>query len=218
MLMMNLDQFRKLPIMGILRGITDDAVEPLAETMISAGLMTVEIAMNTGGAPQLIKEMKKSAHGHLVVGAGTVLTKDDLSSALDAGAEFIVSPVLKYDVVECCVGHKIPVFPGALTPLEIYNAWCAGAAMVKIFPSKFLGPVYFKEIKGPFNDVELLACGGVTAENIGEFFDCGANGVAFGASIFRDGWLKEKNFSAIEKSIKEILTAFEAYRKEKMMQ
>lgn len=213
--MMAVDRFKKLPIMGILRGITEDCIEPLAQTIISSGLATIEITMNTDGAARLIKKMKETARKHLVVGAGTVLTKDELNSALDAGAEFIVLPVLKYDVVEFCVKRKIPVFPGALTPSEIYDAWRAGAAMVKVFPSKFFGPAYFKEIKGPFNNVQLLACGGVTPGNIEEFFNCGADAVAFGASIFSDKWLKEKNFHEIEKSIKEIVSAFETCRKQR---
>lgn len=88
--MMDINQFKKLPIVGILRGIKENCTELLAQTIISAGLMTVEITMNTDGAAQLIKKMKNTAQGSILVGAGTVLTKDDLNLALDAGAEFIL--------------------------------------------------------------------------------------------------------------------------------
>ena len=167
---MDIKIFKKKPVLGILRGIGPELIEPLADTVISAGLETIEITMNTGRAAFLIGKMARRAKGRLTVGAGTVLDMDSLKSALFAGASFIVTPVLIEDVVKYCVKNKIPVFPGALTPLEIYNAWNAGAAMVKVFPSNFFGPKYFKEIKGPFNDIELLACGGVTPENIKDYF------------------------------------------------
>ena len=194
--------------MGILRGIEADIIEPLTESVISSGLEAIEITMNTSGASGLIRKMAKAAKNRIIIGAGTVLTMDDLFKALDAGATFIVLPTLVGDVVKHCAKNKIPVFPGALTPQEIYNAWNAGATMVKVFPSKFFGPAYFKEIKGPFQDVELLACGGVTPRNIKSFFSCGASAVAFGASIFKNEWLAGRKFSDVAESIKALITAF----------
>lgn len=203
---MDINRFRKKPVMGILRGIEESAVEPLVEAVVSAGLETIEITMNTIKAAKLIKRMIKKAGGRLIIGAGTVLNLDDLKSALDAGAEFIVSPVLIPEVAKYCVNKKVPVFPGALTPQEIYRAWCAGAAMVKVFPAKFFGPDYFKEIKAPFKKIELLACGGVNPQNIQSFFDCGASAIAFGSSIFKQEWLEKKDFGSISVSIKELLS------------
>ena len=200
---MDVSEFRQLPIMGIVRGVEAGAIEPLVESVVSSGLKTLEITMNTPGAPDLIRRMAKTAKGRLTIGAGTVLSKDELHSALDAGATFIVLPTLERDVVEHCVKNKIPVFPGAFTPKEIYDAWKAGATMVKVFPAKFFGPAYLKEIKGPFRDIDLLACGGVTPGNIGSFFSCGASAVAFGASIFKKEWLAAGDFASIEKAIKE---------------
>lgn len=199
---MNIAEFKKKPIIGILRGIEADCIEPLAETVISAGLGAIEITMNTKGAAGLIGKMVRCAKGRISVGAGTVLDKDSLKTALDAGAEFIVMPVLVEDVVKYCVKNNIPVFPGALTPQEIYNAWTAGATMVKVFPSNFFGPAYFKEIKGPFNDIELLACGGVRPENLKEYFSCGASAAAFGGSVFKKEWLAKKDFASIGAAVK----------------
>ena len=185
---MDVDRFNELPILGILRGLGADAVEPLTETIVSSGLKTVEITMNTDDAPSLIRKMAGAADNRLTIGAGTVLSMDDLRSALDAGASFIVLPVMIPDVVEYCATHSIPVFPGAFTPQEIYNAWSAGATMVKVFPAKFFGPDYFKEIMGPFGDVKLLACGGITSDSIGSFFSSGASAVALaGAYSKRNG-------------------------------
>lgn len=203
---MDINKFKKLPLLGILRGIEANMVEPLTETVLSSGLKTIEITMNTADAPNLIRQMVKTANGRLTIGAGTVLTMDNLHSALDSGATFIVLPVLVPDVVEYCAKNNIPVFPGAFTPQEIYNAWLAGATMVKVFPAGLFGPKYFTEIKGPFKDIELLACGGVNAETIKMFFSCQASAAAFGGSIFKKGWLENHDFANIEKSIKTLIS------------
>ena len=205
---MDIDRFQQLPIIGILRGIRTDAIEPLTESMINSGLKTAEITMNTAGAPDLLRRMKRYAGNDLAIGAGTVMSAEDLRSALDAGATFIVMPTLVEDVLTLCIKEKIPIFPGAFTPQEIYNAWSMGATMVKVFPAKFFGPAYIKELKGPFNDIKLLACGGVDQENVGEFFASGASGVAFGGSIFKKEWLEKREFAKIEDSIKKIIAAY----------
>lgn len=202
---MDIKLFKKKPVLGILRGIKPGVVEPLTETVISAGLGFIEVTMNTEGAPGLISGMVKHAKNRIAIGAGTVLSMDSLKAALKAGASFIVMPVLAEDVAAYCVRNKIPVFPGALTPQEIYNAWNAGATMVKVFPSNFFGPAYFKEIKGPFNDIELLACGGVTPANMKDFFDSGASAVAFGASIFKKEWLEKRDFASIGAAVKQFM-------------
>ena len=207
---MNVKHFKELPLMGILRGIEEKMIEPLADTIIICGLKTVEITMNTPDAPKLISKMVKIAKGKLIIGAGTVLTMNDLTKALENGATFIVLPALIPEIVEYCVRNNIPVFPGALTPQEIYNVWELEPTMVKVFPAKFFGPKYIKEIKGPFNDIELLACGGVTPQNIGEFFRCGASAVAFGASVFKKEWLNEKGLPKIAEAIQALIRGFES--------
>ena len=163
---MDIQQFKTLPILGILRGIEPGAVEPLADAIEVAGLHTIEITMNTPSAGAVISRMVKAAGKRLAVGAGTVIDMPSLTAALDAGATFIVSPIVVEDVMRHCVANAIPVFPGALTPQEIYRAWQLGATMVKVFPSGLFGPKYFAEVRAPFNAIELLACGGVTPANM----------------------------------------------------
>lgn len=191
--------------MGILRTQGDVLIEPLVETIISAGLKTIEIAMNSGSAETLIRCAVKASGGRLMIGAGTVLNVESLKAALDAGATFVVMPTLVNEVVEYCVKNNVPVFPGAFSPQEIYNAWNAGATMVKVFPVAMFGPSYLKEIKAPFEKIELLACGGITTENINEYFKSGASAVAFGGSIFKKERLESRDFTGIERSIKDLI-------------
>ena len=201
--------FRQSPIFGILRGIEAGALEPLLAAVESAGLKTIEITMNTAGAAELIRKAVALSKGRLTIGAGTVLDMEDLKAALDAGATFIVMPVLVEDVMAYCARQDVPAFPGALTPTEIYRAWRAGATMVKVFPSHLFGPAYFKTVKGPFQDVELLACGGVTPENMRAYFENGAAAVSFGASVFKKDWLAKGDFSSIGRSVKRYMDALE---------
>jgi len=193
--------------MGILRGVEADIIEALVECVIDAGLKTLEITMNTKDAPKIIKRAVRISKNRLMLGAGTVLSVEDLEIALEAGATFIVTPIFVKEVMSHCFKYKVPIFPGALTPSEIHNAWDKGAAMVKVFPAKFFGPEYFKEIKGPFNNIELLACAGVTPENLKDYFACGASAVSFGASVFRPDWLLKKDFSSISSSIQQFIKA-----------
>lgn len=197
--------FKKQPILGIVRGVSLGQIEPLVEAVVASGLKHLEITMNTQGAPELIRKAVKISNKRLVLGAGTVLDMNSLKSALDSGATFIVMPVLVEEAMRYCLKNKIPVFPGALSPQEIYRAWQAGATMVKVFPAKFFGPEYFREVKGPFNDIELLACSGITAQNMREYFSCGASALAFGASVFKQEWMQNKDYSRITSVIKTYL-------------
>ncbi len=209
---MDINEFKDFPVMGILRGVDSSMISPLCEAIISSGLKTIEITMNTQGAPELISQMKDAARGRLMVGAGTVLSMEDLHLALDAGATFIVMPTLVRDVTAYCCENKIPVFPGAFTPQEIYDAWCAGATMVKVFPVRFFGPAYLGEVKGPFQDIELLACGGVGEENINSYFSGGASAISFGGSIFKREWLEKGEFDKIRRAVEKLIDAFQNVR------
>lgn len=207
---MDIAEFKKIPILGILRGVACDRIEGLVNAASSSGLYAIEITMNTQDAGKLIKQACKTAGGRIAVGAGTVLDKKALKVALDAGASFIVTPVLIDDVTKYCVKNGIPIFPGAFSPQEIYMAWESGATMVKVFPAGMLGPRYFREIRGPFNDIELLACGGVTVDNLKDYFSNGAAAAAFGGSIFRKEWLDAKDFSSIAGAISAFIKAYKA--------
>ncbi|MFN8643917.1 MAG: bifunctional 4-hydroxy-2-oxoglutarate aldolase/2-dehydro-3-deoxy-phosphogluconate aldolase [Candidatus Binatia bacterium] len=210
---MDLARFRRLPLVGILRGIAADDVAPLAEAVIGAGLTTIEITMNTAGAPALIGRLRAVAGERLMVGAGTVLDLDAYAAARGAGASFIVMPTLVPAVVERCAAEHVLVFPGALTPQEIHAAWSAGATMVKVFPASVFGPRYLREVRGPFDQIELMAVGGVTADNLAEYLACGASAAAFGASVFRPQWLAARAYDRIGAEVRRLVAACGAARR-----
>jgi 2-dehydro-3-deoxyphosphogluconate aldolase / (4S)-4-hydroxy-2-oxoglutarate aldolase len=201
----------KLPILGILRGIEEKNVIPLALTCIESGISSLEITMNTRGACELIRQMIAASENNLVIGAGTVLNLQDLEYALKAGAKFIVCPSTVEAVINECSHLRIPVFPGALTPSEVHRAWEMGATMVKLFPASVFGPSYIKELKGPFDLIKIMAVGGVSAQNISQYFNCGADAVAFGASIFKPGWLKEDRYDLIKEDLCAFISSYKKF-------
>jgi 2-dehydro-3-deoxyphosphogluconate aldolase/(4S)-4-hydroxy-2-oxoglutarate aldolase len=152
--------------------------------------------------------MIKHAQDKITVGAGTVLNLQDFEKAVTAGARFIVCPSIVEDVIQACKNENIPVFPGALTPSEVHRAWEMGATMVKLFPSSVFGPGYIKELKGPFNNIKIMAVGGINEKNVSEYFASGADAVAFGGSIFNLKWMEDKRFDLIENKIHDLINNY----------
>jgi len=178
------DLFNQMPIVGIMRNIPDEHICTIAEVYHRSGLTCLEITMNSSNAEKHISSLVETYRGRLNIGAGTVCSMADLEKALAAGAQFIVTPILNEEVIKTCVDKKIPIFPGAYTPSEIYKAWTMGATMVKLFPAGDLRPANIKEILAPLNFVSLMPTGGITLENFTEYFEQGAKAVGLGGSLF----------------------------------
>lgn len=199
--------FAQLPLMGILRGISPEMVGPIAEIASRSGLEALEVTMNTAGAPELIRALTIASAGRFRVGAGTVLGMRQLETAVHAGASFIVSPIVDTVLIKECVSARIPVFPGALTPTEVWQAWDSGATMVKLFPANSFGPGYVKDLLGPLDQVKIMICGGVSPANISEYFANGAAAAAFGGSIFNLEQMKKSSYSDVTSSLNALIKA-----------
>jgi 2-dehydro-3-deoxyphosphogluconate aldolase/(4S)-4-hydroxy-2-oxoglutarate aldolase len=189
--------FEKAPLVGIIRNVSPDDIKRILPIYREVGLTTIEITMNTPGATDIIRYAIENEGEGLNIGAGTVCTKDDLEIALEAGAQFIVTPIINKKVIKSCVKKGIPVFPGAFTPTEIYNAWTLGATMVKIYPATSLGPEYIKDLKAPMRQLKLLPTGGVGLENMSAFLKAGANGLGIGGQLFDKKLIQDKNWDGL---------------------
>jgi 2-dehydro-3-deoxyphosphogluconate aldolase/(4S)-4-hydroxy-2-oxoglutarate aldolase len=190
--------FYKIPIIGIVRNLNLDQLAQILPLYLEAGLSTVEITMNTEGVEDLIKYAVATYGATLNVGAGTVCNKKDLKKALTAGAQFIVTPIVRRKLIRYCVDIDVPIFPGACTPTEIYKAWRAGASMVKMFPAKTLGPGFLKDVKAPLDEVKLLPTGGIDLDNIGDFKKAGADGYGVGSPLFRTDLIKAQDWNGLQ--------------------
>jgi 2-dehydro-3-deoxyphosphogluconate aldolase/(4S)-4-hydroxy-2-oxoglutarate aldolase len=197
--------FNKVPVIGIVRNVSLEDMIEILPAYQQAGLTTIEITMNTTGAQEMIKYALKKFSGILNVGAGTVCTKSDLKKALKAGAQFIVTPIIRKKIIKACVKKDIPIFPGAFTPSEMFEAWSLGASMVKVFPAATLGAGYIKDVKAPLNKVKLLPTGGINLDNIEGFKKAGADGFGVGSPLLDKKLIEEKNWAGLQEHFKKFV-------------
>ena len=191
------EMFNKMPLVGIMRNFRQADIENILPAYADSGLNTIEVTMNSRGAVESIEYIVKHFSGRLNVGAGTVLTKDDLDIALKAGAQFIVTPVVNLQIIDRCRQLDVPIFAGAYTPTEIITAWNAGADMVKVFPMVGDALEYIKAVRGPLPHIKLLPTGGVNLDNCTSFFTAGASGIGAGSQLFDKDMIAKKDWSAL---------------------
>lgn len=191
------DVFNATPIVAILRGQPLATCLQIAEVLKAAGYGTLEVTMNTPDVAGIITAISDK-FPELNVGAGTVCTSEELDVALAAGASFIVTPIINEAVIKSCVDRDIPIFPGAYTPTEIYQAWSLGASAVKVFPASQLGVRYIKDLSGPLPQIKLVPTGGVSIDNIAEFFAAGVSGVGMGSSLLDKKMIAAGDFSGLQ--------------------
>lgn len=180
-----LDAVRRTPVMAILRGPEAARLVEPALMLLTAGVGLVEISLTSPGACAAIEHVAARKPSGTWVGAGTVLTVDDVADVATAGAEFIVTPALAESVGES-VGRGLPVAAGAFTPTEVLAAHRLGAAAVKIFPASAGGPGYLRALRGPFPHIPLLAVGGVGVPETVAYLEAGAVGVGVGGPLLAD--------------------------------
>jgi len=180
-----LEELARERLLAIIRGTDPVAAVRTALVLFEAGIRFVEISLVTTDALRVIAEIARQAPAGCVLGAGTVLSRDDVTHALEAGARFMVTPALTESVAES-VARGIPVLAGALTPTEVATAMGLGATAVKLFPSSLGGPAYLRAIRDPMPDVPFVPVGGVTAALAAEYFDAGAMAVGVGGPLVGD--------------------------------
>lgn len=207
--------FNRMPVVGIMRGFPRHQVEAVAKVFYQTGLTNLEVTMNSPNAAEVISSLTSQYHQKLNVGAGTVCNMADLEKALKAGAQFIVTPILNAEVIKSCVAHKVPIFPGALTPTEIYTAWSLGASMVKVFPVNAMPAGYVREILAPLNAIDLIPTGGINFENFTNYFDQGAKGVGIGSHLFPKHIIEYEDWQMLAEVYKLFTAKYAVYCKGK---
>jgi 2-dehydro-3-deoxyphosphogluconate aldolase/(4S)-4-hydroxy-2-oxoglutarate aldolase len=160
----------------------DRAVE-VARALCDGGITAIEFTLTGQGANQAISECRAALGDQAQIGVGTVLSERDAHAAIEAGAQFVVTPLVREDAIEACRMRDVPILCGALTPTEAFNAHQLGADMIKIFPARAFGPAYIKDLLAPLPMLKLVPTGGVSAENLRAFLDAGAVAVGIGGNL-----------------------------------
>ncbi|WP_067538247.1 bifunctional 4-hydroxy-2-oxoglutarate aldolase/2-dehydro-3-deoxy-phosphogluconate aldolase [Nocardia crassostreae] len=172
-----------IPVIAILRAAKADRFAEVAAVLHESGITAVEFTLNTEGALDALRECAEFEHP---IGAGTVLSAADAEHAVEAGAAYLITPVVSAEVIAQGRRLGVPVISGALTPTEIRQAWVEGSAMVKVFPIAVGGPEYIRAVHAPLPDIPLVPTGGVRLHEIRAYLDAGAAAVGIGSPLIGD--------------------------------
>lgn len=200
-------------VVAVIRASSKTQLLDTALALSNGGIKALEITMTSPNALDVTAEISNSIQGDAVLGMGSVLDAETARMAILSGAQFIVSPILNYDIIEVCRRYSILCIIGAFTPTEILNAWQAGADVVKVFPATKLGPSYFKDIKGPLPQIKLTPTGGVTLANVGDFINAGAEFVGVGGALVNKNMVEEKRWTDLSSLAQEFVNEVQKTRK-----
>ena len=153
-----------------------------------------------------IRAIKERFGDDMKVGAGTVLSEEQLSMCEQAGGEYMITPNVKPALIRECVRRGLVAMPGALTPSEVVDAWEAGASFIKVFPAGTLGPGYIKAIRAPLSHIPLLAVGGITPDNVADFMKAGCVGAGVGGTLTNKDWIAAGEWGRIEDAARQLVT------------
>ena len=184
-------------IIAVVRARGAEQIVPLAVALIEGGVRAVEITMTTPGALETIPAAQQAIRDRGVIGVGTVLDEPTCTAALEAGAEFVVSPITRGALVPIARAADRPIMLGAYTPTEAQLAHEAGADFVKIFPADGLGPGYMKSLLAPLPHLRLVPTGGVDLKTAGDFFKAGCAALGVGSSLVSPGILANQNWAEL---------------------
>ena len=182
-----IEKIREMRIIPVIRTESAEKAKLVVEALVKGGINILEITMTIPGAVELIAELDDKYKAATIIGAGTVLDQKTAQKCVEAGAKFVVSPILNAEIISFCNKSEIAVMPGALTPSEIYAARENGADLVKVFPASAAGGAsYLKALKAVFPNIELIPTGGVTLENAVDYLKAGAFAVGIGGELTKD--------------------------------
>lgn len=203
---------RERKVVAIVRGIPRSSVVDLARALLAGGVSCIEVTYDQSSpSPDetlgSIADLAQTLAGEMLVGAGTVMSPEQVREAAKAGAQYIISPNADAEVIGETKRLGLVSMPGALTPTEIAAAAKAGADMVKVFPVSQLGPDYIKAVRGPLSHIPLVAVGGVNAANLASFLKAGAVGAGVGGNLVSKSLVAAGKFGEITAAAREYAEA-----------
>jgi 2-dehydro-3-deoxyphosphogluconate aldolase/(4S)-4-hydroxy-2-oxoglutarate aldolase len=192
-------------VIAVIRMSDTEKLFKVTEAIRLGGVKAIEITMTVPNALHVINTMAQKKSPDVLIGAGTVLDAETAVAAIHAGADFLVSPISNFEMIQVCRKYDKFVAPGALTPTEIVAAWEKGADVVKVFPATSVGPKYFKDLKGPLPQIRLMPTGGVSLENAKDFIANGACCVAIGTALLDTKAIAQNDWNALTQKAKALL-------------
>ena len=198
-------QIEELGVVAVIRLRDPGKLRAVVDALMAGGVKALEVTMTVPGAVDLIRGLAPTLPEGFLLGAGTVLNASIAHAVIGAGAQFVISPVFRRDVIAACHEHDVPAMPGCFTPTEILDAHDAGADIVKVFPATALGPQYIKDVRAPLPQVKLMPTGGVSPENAGDWIRAGAAAVAAGSSVLDAAAIEHGRYEVITDNARRII-------------
>jgi len=199
---------------AVIRMADSQKLMKVAEAIRKGGVTSLEITMTTPNALQVIETCVREMGTDMLVGVGSVLDEETARLAILAGAQYIVSPVLKEDIIRMAHRYDKAVMPGAFTPTEIITAQEFGADIIKIFPADVVGMPFFKAVKAPMPHVNLMPTGGVSLTNAGQWLKAGACAVGVGSSLLDNGAIANEKYDVLTANAKQLCASISEARRE----
>ena len=206
-----IEKVKNEKIIAIIRGISQDKILDTCKALYAGGVSMMEVTFNqsspTGNEDTCnsIKAITEELGNEICVGAGTVMTVEQVELAVKAGAKYIISPNFDKAVVAKTVELGAAPMPGVLSPSEIVDAYNAGAVAAKVFPAGVLGLEYIKAIKAPVSHIPMIAVGGVDLDNVSDYMKAGCIGVGLGSSLVSNKLINEGNFAGLTELAKKFV-------------
>ena len=201
-------------LIPIIRVDSSETALKVADAFLEGGVSIIEVTFSVPGAVDVVKELSDKLGEKVLIGTGTVLDGATARQAILAGSEFIVSPIYSRDLIETARRYSKPVFPGAVTPTEILEAYTMGADAVKVFPCGNLGGAsYIKAVKAPLPQVPVIPTGGVNIDTAGPLLDAGAFALGVGSAITEKKAIAAGDFGKITENVEAFLSVISKHKK-----
>jgi 2-dehydro-3-deoxyphosphogluconate aldolase / (4S)-4-hydroxy-2-oxoglutarate aldolase len=184
-------------VVAIIRADCSEQLIDASRALIEGGVSAIEITMTTPNALKVIADVCRVFGDKVLAGVGSVLDAKTATAAIEAGAEYVITPVIKPEVIACCNRAQKPVFSGSYTPTEAQASYELGADFIKIFPADGLGPKYISAIRGPLPHLKIVPTGGVDVNTAGDFIRAGCVAVAAGSSLVSKDILKNREWDKL---------------------
>ena len=194
-------------IVAVVRAKSAEQISPLTEALLAGGVTAVEVTMTTPNAIEAIREASRKYGARALIGVGTILDPLTCRLAIEAGAQFVVSPITRPELAKAAHAADKPVMLGAYTPTEAQLAYEAGADFIKIFPADGLGPGYIKSLRAPLPHLRIVPTGGVDLNNVADFLKAGCAALGVGSSLISQQILRDNNWAELTRLASEFVKA-----------
>ncbi|CAB9514936.1 KHG/KDPG aldolase [Seminavis robusta] len=200
-----LDKFAQIRACAVLRTATSEACPKAMQAAIDGGFKIVEFTLTTPDCLDHLADFRAKYDGDVMVGCGTIMNPADAERAIDAGSEFIITPVMLPEVIEWCRDRKIVCVPGCQTPTELHTAYMCGAPLQKLFPGVAGGPMWVKAVSSALPHLAINPTSGVDLDNAGEFLNHGAASVGLVAPLFNPDAIASGDWDQIAKNAEKVM-------------